>query len=217
VRSFLLVLGIAGCASLAASPRAAAEPTTLALLPIAVHSSEPDVAYLSAGLSEMLASRLERSGRVRVVRVDGEPVGSDSGRAIEAARGVAADFALFGSFTQFGQGASLDVRCAPVPVDGAAPAETRKVFIQSGSVGEIIPRLDELAEKVTRYLEGRDTSSPASSSPAEGPDDLQEIQRRIEALERAVFLGDRTAAASGGGIGAAGDAPPAEGGDPSVR
>ncbi len=217
MRAFLFALGGVAFAVLGAAGGAAGEGRTkLALLPIAVHSSEPDVEYLSDGLADMLSARLERSGRVAVIRVPDSGAALTPPAALQAARGVGADFVLFGSFTQFGEGASLDVQCARVAADPAAEDARREIFIQSGSVGEIIPRLDELAEKVARYLDGEAPHAAASASNGSEPG-FQELRRRVEALERTVYLGDRREPpADADGLDVTG-APAPEAGEASVR
>jgi hypothetical protein len=112
---------------------------------------------------------------------------------------------LFGSFTQFGEGASLDLQCAPVAAEakGASPS----IFIQSGTLGEIIPHLDQVAEKVGRHLmaDGTATGAAPGSLPPVGaaaPSDggaisdellqdaiseLEALRGRVDALEERVF------------------------------
>jgi TolB-like protein len=165
----------------------------LLLLPIQVHSSE-DPEYLRAGLADMLTARFARIGALELIRVDDPAMGtSDLRRALEFGRDEGADYVLYGSFTRFGQGASLDVQCAPVAEDKAR-APLREIFVHSGSIGEIIPDLDELAGKVSRFARG-EIVSPAALAAAGGSDglaptasgaDMSEILARIEALEAAV-------------------------------
>lgn len=198
--------------------QAAAGPIRVALLPIVVHSAEPDAAYVSSGLAAMLSARLERSGQIAVVRVDGASPVADEAEAVQAARDSGADFVVFGSFTQFGQGASFDVRCTALDA-GEAVAPGRQVFIHSGSIGEIIPRLDELAEKLARHVEGRavPVAGGANGSAASG-EALGELQRRVEALERAVYLGGAAAPGQEAEEGVGALSPlPIEGGDATVR
>ena len=108
----VLLSCLSGLVALAAP--ANAQPRLL-LLPIVVHSAE-DPDYLRAGLSDMLASRFERIGALDLIR--GEPGGTgttDLDEARQLAKKRGADYVLYGSFTRFGQGASLDVHCAPWP------------------------------------------------------------------------------------------------------
>ena len=95
-----------------AGSAAAQDGVRIAVLPIVVHSSE-DPEYLRAGLADMLASRLEQSRAFDVVRIeDAKKATTSLSQALESGRSVNADFVLFGSFTRFGQGASLDMHCA---------------------------------------------------------------------------------------------------------
>lgn len=185
--------------SLALSGPAGAESIRVALLPVVVHTSDPESAYVSAGLGDMLSARIERSGEISVLRIaDGATTNTPD--ALLAAQKVGAAYAVYGSFTQFGAGASLDIRCAPVsesppPSDGAS---TRHIFIQTGTLQEIIPKLDDLSDKVIRYVVSgaeRNVAQPIVTPPdvplpaaGRNPDDsLAELRSRVEALERTVY------------------------------
>ena len=183
----------------------AGPPTRVAILPIVVHTLEQKD-YLRAGLADMLASRLGRFPRLAVIRVDGEEGATTDIEVAKKAGDVAgAEYVLFGSFTQFGEGASLDLQCARV----AAKAKEghRSIFIHSGTLGEIIPRLDQVAEKVGRYLAtdaattgAADGSLPpvSAAAPGEGNaslgeplhdalSELEALRGRVDALEERVY------------------------------
>jgi TolB-like protein len=183
----LCLLGLLlGGASLLVSGAASAASVKAALLPIAVHSADEGSAYLSAGLAEMISARLEQSGGVSVILVPGQAVPtSDLEKAIEAGRAAGADFVVFGAFTQFGAGASLDVQCAAVNAE--SDARPRRIFVQSGTLGEIIPKLDDLAAKIARFMisGSREPQATAGAASSDGGE-LDEIRRRLDALERAV-------------------------------
>ncbi len=188
-----LAVVLAGIATFLAAAAAAGEPVRIALLPMSVHARSTGTEYLSGGLAAMLSARLEQFEGLVVVRVDGNGnPPSKTGAAIEAGRAVEADFVLFGSFTQFGEGASLDIRCARVGDDGREP---RRIFIQSGRVSEIIPSLDGLAEKIARYALGHDGGTGGRTIEANGvpavagpsPEEYEELLDRIEALEGVVY------------------------------
>ena len=78
----------------------------------------------------------------------------------------------------------------PTAYEAAAP---RRVFIQAGSPGEIIPKLGVLLESVSRYLVGDAASlAPRASADAAAPNapgasSLADIEQRVEALERLIF------------------------------
>lgn len=173
---------------------ASADAARVVILPVVVHSGAADPTYVSRGLSDMLSARLEQHGGLDVVRVDDPALATSRlPRALEVGRDAGGDYVLFGSFTQFGDGASLDVQCAPLGGGG----EPRSIFIQSGTMGEIIPKLDELADKVARHLGApipapggapgavADSSNGSGSAPTEA--EIEDLRQRLEALERAVF------------------------------
>ena len=170
-------------------------PVRLAILPIVVHSAD-DPTYLRNGLADMLASRVEQSGRFEVIRVvDLESATTLLSKAIEAGRAVGADFVLFGSFTRFGTGASLDMQCVSTHDDYAGES-LREIFVHTGSIGEVIPDLDELVGKVGRFaIDGFDSGvDVASGPPAAGragndsaaAERAAALEARIQKLEKAV-------------------------------
>jgi hypothetical protein len=180
-----------GLAIVAAPAHAEGDPKIL-LLPIVVHSSE-DPEYLRNGLADMLNARFSRIGGLEIIRPDDPEKGTTNlDHALDLARKAGADFVLYGSFTRFGRGASLDVQCSPTD-ESKARAPLREIFVHSGSIGEIIPDLDELAGKVSRFAKGEDVSSPAPAAPAAtgsesgGNPDTEDLILRIEALETALF------------------------------
>ena len=169
----------------------------IALIPVVVHSSE-DPGYLRAGLRDMLVSRLEQGGRLEVSLVGDHSLATTNlDSALATARSLDADFVLFGSFTRFGQGASLDMQCAATRgVDGRPPL--RQIFVHSGDIASMIPDLDELVGKIARFVDefgtdvavspvgaGSGNGNVAVVGPAGDPS-AGELLRRIEALEEQV-------------------------------
>ena len=74
-------------------------------------------------------------------------------------------------------------QCARVEGGGD---DARRIFVQSGTLGEIIPKLDELAEKIRLHVSGGHPPVAAAAA-STGSGDLGDLQRRVEALERSVF------------------------------
>lgn len=178
-------------ASGAAGPR-------IVILPILVHTADADSEYVSRGIADMLSARLEQLGGIAVLRIEDETKATTKlPLALETARATDANYVLFGAFTQFGDGASLDVQCAPIG-GGTEAAEARRVFIQSGTIADIIPKLDDLVDKVARYVGHEPTEelasaeAPADEAPASS-EALDELRERIAALEEAVYADERPA------------------------
>lgn len=188
-------------------PRAALAQAqqTVAVLPLQVHAMD-DQDYLQAGLADMLASRLGRTPRLGVIRVDDLALATHDVEAARAAgRKMGADWVLFGSFTRFGDGASLDVRC--VDTRGEAPDDARSVFVQAGRLGDIIPQLDGLSEKVARFVASGGTQrpdlAPADPDEALAQGEAGDLRSQLEALRaRVEALESETSAAAAGQSGA---------------
>jgi outer membrane protein insertion porin family len=173
---------------------AAAEPIRVAILPMVIHAAGGESDYLSKGLAEMLSARLEQAGGIQVVRLQSNSRSTtQTSVAIEAGRAAKAEFVVFGSFTRFGEGASLDVRCARVDAAGGrGDAEASQVFVQSGQIGDIIPRLADLSGRVIHFVKGGAVAAaPAPTGvrggASAGAASVGDLERRVEALERAVF------------------------------
>jgi outer membrane protein insertion porin family len=161
------------------------ERLKIALLPVKVHSAE-DPAYLRAGLSDMLVSRLLQAGVFEVVRVtDPAAATSELEAALAKGREIGADFVLFGSFTRFGQGASLDMQAAST-LPGAEGETLREIFVHSGSIGDVIPDLDELVGKVSRFAVDDYDDRAVSDQPdvERSRPSVAKLRQRVEALER---------------------------------
>ena len=188
-RSFVsLFLPLVALASLASDPPARAEERVrIALLPVVVHSSEGRD-YLQKGMTDMLVSRLGRDPRLAVVPVEDASTATTD---VEAARktGLAndAEFVVFGSFTRFGEGASLDLSCASVH---DAEREPRRIYVHASTMAALIPLLDGVADRTSFAVLG--SVSPAAgvatgpeTAPESEPAEGAEQRRRADVLERA--------------------------------
>lgn len=185
LRANLTCLLAAASLCLAGTDALAEARARVALLPVVVHSME-DPTYLRAGIADMLAARLALQPDIQVAFVsDASAATTDLAAAQATARAAGAEFVVFGSFTRFGQGASLDLQCASTAGAGAA----RQVFVQSGAVGDLIPRLDDLAQRIAYYVKNGEapavSAAPPPTSSGVSRSDLDDLRRRVEALERA--------------------------------
>jgi len=182
------------------SVAAAQQKPILALLPVVVHSSE-NPAYVQQGLADMLESRFAREGVFTVVALEGDKYATTKlDAALKTARSVDAQYVLFGSFTRFGAGASMDMQVASTtPGEDGAPM--REIFVHSGDMGEVIPDLTDLVGKCSRfavsdYTPLADTAegpapAPLFAQPTEAPsgtssEGIADLVNRIKALEDAL-------------------------------
>jgi hypothetical protein len=190
IAAFLGTLLLAGSVS-------AGDRTKIVILPIVVHSAASDSSYVSRGITDMISSRLEQTGQVQVERVE-DPSAATTvlGKALDWGKARGGDYLIFGAFTQFGDGASLDVHCLPLTVKTEAEAAAaRRIFISSGKMGDLIPKLDEIVDRVALYTKvaRADAQPGAPAAPTAPPpsaaqaDALRDLTRRLEALEKAVF------------------------------
>jgi len=168
---------------LCAAGAASAERVPVALLPVLVHSNESRD-YLQQGLSDMLVARLGRDARLAVIEVpEAATATTDAAAARAAGKRAGGAWVVFGSFTRFGEGASLDLQLARVDGDG----EPQKFFAQAATLGAMLPMLDGVSERITaRVLGGAGEAPPAAGAPDGGSGEVAELRRRVEALERAV-------------------------------
>ena len=168
----------------------------VAVLPVVVHSLD-EREYLRDGISDMLMTRLSRSPAVKVIRIEDEEQATiDLEEARVAARAVGAEWVVYGSFTRFGEGASLDLRAASAAEHGIS-AE-RSIFTQSGSLSGIIPQLDDVSSKIVQYVTTHDPATPAvSAGPAAaapgGNAELEALRERVERLEQVIYGRNSTA------------------------
>ncbi len=185
-KKLLFAFGL--CLVLLGSPARAEDRVRIALLPMVVHSAESP-GYVRAGLADMLASRIERIRELEVVRIDETSAATTNlAKALKRARKADAEFVLFGSFTRFGTGASLDLQCAAVS-EAAADEPLRQIFVHSGTIGDVIPDLDDLVGKVARFVirDYTDRAAEAGETPdLSGSRAVTNLERRVEALEEAL-------------------------------
>ncbi len=180
------MLLLAVSALLSTAMPAKAERVRVALLPVVVQSSEGRE-YLQGGLADMLVARLGRDPGIAILKVSEATAATTDPEAARAAgREAGAAWVIYGSFTRFGEGASLDLQCARVRDDDGEP---HQVFAQATTLGALIPMLEGVSERLTGYmLDGADAASPVGSGPgpAGSGGEVAELRRRVEALERTV-------------------------------
>jgi outer membrane protein assembly complex protein YaeT len=166
-RVALLAATLAGSAL--GAPAFAADPVrvVVAVLPFEVHSEKP-LDYLEGSLAELLATRLEASGRVDVVEAvtvretliawPGEKT-EDALRRL--AKELSADWVVVGSLTELAGHYSLDVRVTPVE----SRVATSTMVLSADDDDELLDRVNELSDRILDIVDGRSPAEPVA--PAE--------------------------------------------------
>jgi len=130
----------------------------IAILPFRIHSGKP-LGYLTESISDLLASRLEATGKVEIasnLRVS-EALGGDARRELgeEQLRALAKQLevraVISGSVTELAGRFSLDMRLTP---DDAGRGASITLIAQSEE--DLIGRLGELADRGVAALSGTD-------------------------------------------------------------
>jgi outer membrane protein insertion porin family len=150
----------------AAPAQQAAAPlrVVVAVLPFEVHSEKP-LAYLESSLAELLATRLEASGRVDVVEAvtvretliawPGEKT-EDALRRL--ARELRADWVVVGSLTELAGHYSLDVRVTPAESRVATATMVRS----AQGDDELLDRVNDLAGQILAVVTAGPPAQPGA-------------------------------------------------------
>jgi outer membrane protein insertion porin family len=136
------------------------EPILLAVLPFRTHSARP-LGYITVSLADFLATRLEDTGKVSVVRSErvlevlGNPDRLDLSDAElkDLARRLGVRAVISGSITELAGQFSMDVQVTP-----AGPAKSRTIVIIADSEDELHGRLGELVDRSIASVAGTATS-----------------------------------------------------------
>jgi outer membrane protein insertion porin family len=172
------------------APPAGGEPR-IAVLPFQVFSARPQ-GYLEQSLADLLTTRLEASGRVRVLEAAAvrESVVAHAGERTEAtvrriARDVGADQVVAGSLTELAGRYSLDVKV--VPAEEEAPARTL-VFTAEGEP-QLLDRVNELADRVLEVAGGASPAGQVAEVRVEGVDEAlaAELPKRLRLRRGATY------------------------------
>ena len=155
----ILAVALLVLAHAATSPAQTPRDTTVIVLPFQVNAG-PDLEYLNDDLPELISQRLVARGLTVIARQDTQALVRDqrvTNLDVSIARDLSvlagAGVAVYGSFNQVGEGFSIDVRV----VDALGIRAARPFFIQKEGLINILPAVDELAERIASDLLRRNT------------------------------------------------------------
>jgi TolB-like protein len=162
VLSLLLALATSPFGTLARAQEVApvSERPHVAVLPFRIHSAGP-VGYLTESLSDLLATRMEATGKVDVMGSQqvmetlgpSDPSSLSEDELKNLARRLAVNAVISGSLTELAGRFSLDVRMTE-----AGPARSESIVIIAQSEEDLLGRLSELADRAVAALSGTDPS-----------------------------------------------------------
>lgn len=145
------------------STTATAKTATIVILPFAINSQK-DISFISAGIVEMLKSRLSWKDHVSVIEKIGTPGQSNSQALLKgilkkpydlnSAGKTTYNYVLTGSITEFAGAFSLDVK-----VFNTKNKAYHSFFDQAGTMNKIIPKIDIIAARINKKIFNRTTAA----------------------------------------------------------
>jgi TolB-like protein len=143
----------------------AQEKKMIAVFPFTIHSAD-NIDYVKQGIWDMLSSRISATDRIGVVSKDmtltalKETSGKDMTLADVYGLGkkMNVDYVVWGSITKIGNSLSIDGKL----VDIAAYKSTVSVFTQSQGMDDVIPKINDFAQRIDQHILG---IAPSAFSP----------------------------------------------------
>jgi TolB-like protein len=173
---------------------AAKEKKVIAVLPFTVHSGE-NIDYVRQGIWDMLSSRISVADKIEVLSKDmtlnflKESGGRDLTLADVYGLGkkMKVDYVIWGSITKIGNSLSIDGKL----VDIAAYKSTVSIFAQSQGMDDVIPKINDFAQRIDQHILGIAPASPAVSSPVSAQAPSPQEKSTMASRESDVISGMR--------------------------
>ena len=145
----------------------AKEKSTVAILPFSVSSAE-NIDYVQQGIWDMLTSRIAVNSQIEAINKDivlaslKEAAKKDLTLADIYGLGkkMNVDFVVWGSITKIGNNVSIDGKL----VDVGTYKSPVGIFVQSQGLDEIIPKINDFAQRISNHILG-DNAAPVASIP----------------------------------------------------
>jgi len=148
-------------------PLWAKEKSTVAVVPFAVHSAD-NIDYVRQGISDMLASRIAVEGKIIVLSKDlvQEAIKDKPGKELTMeeihalGKKLKADYVVSGSITKIGNSLSIDGKL----FDIIASKSTVGIFAQTQGLDEVIPKMNDFAQRIVQQITGSVPSNFSSTA-----------------------------------------------------
>ena len=187
----LLSIGVTGLAK---------EKSTVAILPFSVSSAE-NIDYVQQGIWDMLTSRISVENKIEVINKDIVLTNLKEAAKKELTladvyglgKKMNVDFVVWGSITKIGNNVSIDGKL----VDVSTYKSPVGIFVQSQGLDEIIPKINDFAQRISNHIIGGNATPVAtlsSAAPVQEPASPQAVrEKEIIAGMRASKKGTVTA------------------------
>ena len=140
----------------------------VAVLPFTSHSAQ-NIDYLRYGIWDMLSSRISYQEKIQVIEKDvisgllKENKDLSSSEIMEIGNKLKADYVVWGSLTKIGSALSVDGKLYDV-TSVSKPALS--IFYQCQNDDEVIPKINEFAQKIDYHILGAVPESLNQSAPS---------------------------------------------------
>mgnify|MGYP001765473416 FL=1 len=150
-------------------PLWAKEKTTVGILPFVIHSAE-NIEYVRQGIGEMLISRISGQEKIEVIGRESvrETVSEKELQNLSASNldklgeKLGADFLVWGSITKIGNSLSIDAKLADI----TAGKTVVNVYAQCPTMDEVIPQINDFAQKIVGHILGSMPQTMPSPPPS---------------------------------------------------
>ncbi len=141
----------------------------VAVLPFSIHSAE-NIDYVRQGIADMLASRISVNDKIEVIGKEAllAALKETAGKELVSAdpyivgKKLNADFVVWGSITKIGGSLSIDGKL----VDIASSKTAVDLFAQCPTMDEVIPKINDFAQRIDTHILGAPSQSGAGASPS---------------------------------------------------
>lgn len=148
----------------------AKDKKTVAVFPFSIHSAD-NIDYVRQGIRDMLSSRISASDKIEVLDRDAvlEALKKSEGKELtlpavyDLGKKMNADYVVWGSITKIGSSFSIDGKL----VDIAAYKSPVGIFTQSQGMDDLIPKVNEFAQRIDAHILG--TAPPVAAPPSAAP------------------------------------------------
>jgi TolB-like protein len=149
----------------------AKEKSIVTVLPFSVHSAD-NIDYVQQGILDMLTSRISVSDKIELTAKDAVlsnlvELGKKDLTIADVyglGKKMNADFVVWGSITKIGNNVSIDGKL----VDIATYKSPIAIFDQSQGLDEIIPKINDFAQRIIYHISG--TAAPAATAISPTPE-----------------------------------------------